>query len=77
MAQLLNRLRNFRQLMKANHLAMYFLPNTDEHQSEYLTKRDERVQYISAFTGSNAHALISHSEALLWTDPRYYLQALS
>jgi Xaa-Pro aminopeptidase len=33
------------------------------------------VQYISAFSGSNALALVSHQNAYLWTDGRYLLQA--
>ena len=44
-------------------------------QSEYLCPCDERVAFISGFTGSNALALISQDEALLWTDGRYFLQA--
>jgi Xaa-Pro aminopeptidase len=30
---------------------------------------------VSGFTGSNATALITQEEALLWTDGRYYFQA--
>ena len=44
-------------------------------QSEYLCPCDERVQFLSGFSGSNAIALISQEEALLWTDGRYFLQA--
>ena len=51
------------------------LPRTDEHQSEYLCPCDERVAFISGFTGSNAIAVISQTEALVWTDGRYFLQA--
>ena len=36
---------------------------------------DERVSFISGFTGSNASCLITQEEALLWTDGRYYIQA--
>jgi Xaa-Pro aminopeptidase len=44
-------------------------------QSEYLQEGDERLGFISGFTGSNGVALISPSEALVWTDSRYFLQA--
>ncbi len=40
-----------------------------------MSENDERVSYISNFKGSNAICLITHSEALLWTDGRYYIQA--
>lgn len=33
------------------------------------------MAFISGFTGSNGIALISKTEALLWTDGRYFLQA--
>uniref|UniRef100_A0A915AB89 Xaa-Pro aminopeptidase 1 n=1 Tax=Parascaris univalens TaxID=6257 RepID=A0A915AB89_PARUN len=53
----------------------YLLPSTDAHQSEYLAAHDFRVQFISGFSGSNAFALITNTEALLWTDGRYIIQA--
>jgi hypothetical protein len=40
-----------------------------------LTKDDERVEYLTKFTGSNALAMVSRKESLLWTDSRYYIQA--
>ena len=72
MSQLLTK---FRDLMKAKQLHWYLLPRTDEHQSEYICECDKRVQFISGFTGTNAISLVSHDEALLWTDGRYFLQA--
>lgn len=54
---------------------IYVLPRTDEHQSEYLGIADERVKFVSGFSGSSALAVITHTEALLWTDSRYFLQA--
>lgn len=72
MAHILQRLRIE---MLSRNLSLYLLPRTDEHQSEYLLPSDERVQYISGFSGSNALALISTNSAYLWTDGRYLLQA--
>lgn len=34
------------------------------------------MAHISGFTGSNGIALISEEEALVWTDGRYFLQAV-
>jgi Xaa-Pro aminopeptidase len=36
---------------------------------------DERVKYISGFSGSNGLCLITQDKALMWTDGRYFLQA--
>ncbi|CAD5209001.1 unnamed protein product [Bursaphelenchus xylophilus] len=54
---------------------VYVLPRTDAHQSEYICDRDKRVQFLSGFSGSNAYSIITESEALLWTDGRYFDQA--
>ena len=37
-------------------------------------KNDERLKYISGFTGSAGICLITQDAALLWTDSRYFLQ---
>jgi Xaa-Pro aminopeptidase len=68
-------LSKLRELMKEKGIDVYVLPRTDEHQSEYLCACDERLAFISSFTGSNGLALISQKEALMWTDGRYFLQA--
>jgi Xaa-Pro aminopeptidase len=54
---------------------IYVLPRTDEHQSEYIGISDERVKFVSGFSGSSAITVITLTEALLWTDSRYFLQA--
>lgn len=51
------------------------VPSEDSHQSEYVADRDRRRAFVSGFTGSAGLALITHKEALLWTDGRYFLQA--
>ncbi|KAJ9093865.1 hypothetical protein QFC21_006238 [Naganishia friedmannii] len=43
--------------------------------SEYIAPCDARRAYLSGFTGSAGRALVTDSEALLWTDGRYFLQA--
>lgn len=61
--------------MTAKGIDVYVLPKTDEHQSEYLCNCDERVAFISGFHGSNALVVVTQTEALMWTDGRYFLQA--
>ena len=43
--------------------------------SEYIADCDARRAYISGFTGSAGRAAVTDTEALLWTDGRYFLQA--
>ncbi|CRL00590.1 CLUMA_CG013850, isoform A [Clunio marinus] len=56
-------------------LVAYIIPSDDAHQSEYLAARDRRRHFITGFTGSAGTAVVTQSEALLWTDGRYYQQA--
>ncbi|XP_029167258.1 xaa-Pro aminopeptidase ApepP-like [Nylanderia fulva] len=49
----------------------------DAHQSEYSTERDQRRRFISGFRGSYGTVVVMYDRALLWTDGRYYTQALS
>ena len=47
----------------------------DQHNSEYIAPCDERIAFISGFTGSNGLTVVTESDARMWTDGRYYLQA--
>jgi len=47
----------------------------DAHNSEYLAACDERIEFISGFSGSNGICVVTQSEAKMWTDGRYYLAA--
>lgn len=45
------------------------------HQNEYPTIRDNRVRYVSGFTGSSATIVIVESAAAIWITNPYYAQA--
>ncbi|KAK9136390.1 hypothetical protein Syun_015720 [Stephania yunnanensis] len=57
------------------HLDALIVPSEDYHQSEYVSTRDKRREFVSGFTGSAGLALVTTSDARLWTDGRYFLQA--
>lgn len=65
----------FRQWMKTQHVDAYIIPHSDRFQSEYLRPEDERLAWISGFTGSAGSAVVMHDKAVLFTDGRYTLQA--
>ncbi|KIJ54668.1 hypothetical protein M422DRAFT_24575 [Sphaerobolus stellatus SS14] len=70
------RLAELRKLMQKEKLDYYIVPSVDAHGSEYnLAPCDNRREWISGFTGSSGTALISLSNAYLFTDSRYYIQA--
>ncbi|MBB3895808.1 aminopeptidase P family protein [Bacteroides pyogenes] len=51
------------------------IPSTDPHLSEYVAPHWKSREWISGFTGSAGTVVISESQAGLWTDSRYFLQA--
>ncbi|KAL9709797.1 hypothetical protein Ac2012v2_006851 [Leucoagaricus gongylophorus] len=71
------RLQNIRRLMRQSDVNVdaYVVPSEDQHSSEYLAECDERRAFISGFNGSAGCAVITRTEAFLFTDGRYFLQA--
>lgn len=68
-------LTSLRAAIKSHKLDAFVLFHGDAHQSEYLAPGDERIAFISGFTGSNGLCVVNENKALCWTDGRYYLQA--
>jgi len=68
------KLRELMQLPKYN-IHAFVVPSEDAHQSEYIAEVDKRRAFISGFTGSAGCAVITLTQAALFTDGRYFLQA--
>ncbi|KAH8248915.1 hypothetical protein KR032_004268, partial [Drosophila birchii] len=71
----LRELMNSVQVGNSTGIVAYIVPSTDAHQSEYLSRHDERRAFITGFDGSAGTAVVTTTDALLWTDSRYHLQA--
>ena len=69
------RISALRRLMVQKKIDIYFIPSADFHQSEYVGDYFKCREFITGFTGSAGTALISQTEACLWTDGRYFIQA--
>lgn len=69
------RIKELRALMKENNIDVYFVPSADNHQSEYTGSYFRTRAFITGFTGSAGTAIITQTEAGLWTDGRYFIQA--
>ena len=63
-----------RILMKDKGYDAYIIPHGDQHNNEYIAESDERIKFISNFSGSNGIGLVTKDVALMWTDGRYYIQ---
>jgi len=69
------RLAALRAELAARGLTGLLVPRADEHQSEYVPKRAERLSWLTAFTGSAGIAAVLKDKAALFIDGRYTLQA--
>ena len=70
-----NRVEALRKWMQTEGINIFLVPTLDPHNSEYVPEHWKCRQWLTGFTGSAGTALVTDSEALLWTDSRYWLQA--
>ena len=70
-----SRLQALRQEMAQRNISVYIVPTADFHESEYVGSYFKARKYITGFTGSAGTAVITMTEAGLWTDGRYFIQA--
>lgn len=75
MSVMTKRLSDLRKLMKDHSLVAYIVPHQDAHNSEYISASDERITFICNFDGSAGTCVVTPTQALLWTDGRYFNQA--
>ena len=69
------RLQALRAEMKKRGIDIYIVPTADFHESEYVGEFFKARAYITGFTGSAGTAVVTMTEAGLWTDGRYFVQA--
>ncbi len=51
------------------------MPRADRHQNEYVPACEERLAWLTGFTGSAGSAIVLMERAALFVDGRYTLQA--
>ena len=68
-------LKNLREAMAAKGIDAYLINGSDPHLSEYMPDHWQSRSFISGFTGSYGYLAFTKTEAVLWTDSRYFLQA--
>jgi Xaa-Pro aminopeptidase len=71
----MTRLNNLRSLLKTNALDGFCVPRTDAYQNEYLSPDQERLAWLTGFTGSAGMAVVLQDTAALFVDGRYITQA--
>lgn len=70
------RIESVREMMAQNGWDAVIVGGSDPHASEYPAPRWQQVKWLSGFTGEAGDLVITQDHAGLWTDSRYFIQAL-
>lgn len=68
------RLQKVRDSMDVEGVDAYVVPRADEYLGEYVPPQNERLQWISGFTGSAGMVVVLKDSAAIFTDGRYTIQ---
>ncbi len=69
------KLQMMRGYMKEMAISAFIVPSNDPHFGEYIQDHFNCRTWLSGFTGSAGTLAITQTEAALWTDSRYFIQA--
>jgi Xaa-Pro aminopeptidase len=69
------RLAAFREELARRKLTGFVIPRADQQQNEYVAPSEERLAWLTGFTGSAGLAIVLTQQAALFVDGRYTLQA--
>ncbi len=61
--------------MREAGIDIYLIPTSDFHESEYVGGHFKAREFMSGFTGSAGTLVVTQTQAGLWTDGRYFIQA--
>jgi Xaa-Pro aminopeptidase len=68
------RLGALRAELKRRGLDGFIVPRADRHQNEYVPPSEERLAWLTGFTGSAGAAVVLTDRAVIFVDGRYILQ---
>ncbi len=68
------RLRALRAAMATAGLDGFLIPRADAHQGEYVAAHDDRLSWLTCFTGSAGWCVALAERAAVFTDSRYTVQ---
>ena len=71
----MEKIKKLKQYFEKENIDGYIVPKNDEFFGEYIPDHNDRLKYISNFSGSFGFALILKKKNYLFVDGRYTLQA--
>src|SRR3569623_951643 len=69
------RLSALREELARRKLTGFVVPRADQQQNEYVAPSEERLAWLTGFTGAAGLAVVLATEAAVFVDGRYTLQA--
>ena len=70
-----DRVKAIQRALKSRRLKAFLVPHSDQHQNEFLPPSEERLAWLTGFTGSAGVAIVTEKGSALFVDGRYILQA--
>ena len=68
------RLSLLREKLTELDLDAFIVPSSDEHLGEYTPPEEERLKWLTGFTGSAGLCVVLRNEAAIFVDGRYTIQ---
>lgn len=68
------RMAKLRDWLTQHHLDALIVPHEDEYLGEYIPAHNERLQWLTGFTGSAGAAVVTAEQAAVFVDGRYTVQ---
>ena len=68
------RLARLQDVMRTEHVDCYLVPRADVHQGEYVAPPDDRLAWLTGFTGSAGFCAVLQNKAGVFVDGRYRTQ---
>ncbi|WP_158160116.1 aminopeptidase P family protein [Vibrio metoecus] len=68
------RLADFRHWLHTQQLDAFIIPHEDEYLGEYVPEHNERLHWLTGFTGSAGASIVATNRAAIFVDGRYTVQ---
>ena len=73
----MEKIKKLKKVFNRELIDGYLIPKNDEFFGEYIEKQNDRLNFISNFSGSFGLSLILKDKNYLFVDGRYTLQAIN
>ena len=71
----MDNIKLFQQKMQTLGIDLFLIPTADYHNSEYISSYFKIREFLTGFTGSAGSLVMTQTDAYLWVDGRYFIQA--